>query len=143
MTFLLSLVAGQWAKYFWPALALISLFFYWNHLTSKIDDLQKDNKQLQDNIVVYQQNEVKLKDSIKQQNDSITVMNQQFVSLSKAAVDLVKGTNKNNDEMKNKLSGQINSINSIATPKDCQSAIDLIIDVAKVNKWSTNKGDTK
>jgi hypothetical protein len=143
MTLLLSLVAGQWAKYFWPAIALVTAFLYWNYLTSKIDSLQQHNTQLKSEIVTYVENQTKLKQAISDQNESITKMNDQFIILSKAAAELVKGTNKNNDDLTSKLTNQLSAIRSIKNPKDCQSAIDLVVDIAKENKWPTKSGEIK
>lgn len=143
MNFILSLVIGKYAKFFWPAVALVIVYLYWDGRNDTIADLTKKNNDLQAELVIrkqeYESNLATMQNSLDDQNNKIDVLNQQLVLAEQDAEQKIAVVNTENQALSEKLQDQLELINNIETPKTCQAAIDLAVDVAIQHKWPTER----
>ena len=143
MNLLFSLVAGKYAKIFWPSLVLILAFIYVKGLKSDIKDLRYANQTLNQELIIrkqeYEGNILTLKQSVERQNALIKQLNtQKEVAEREAEVKITEAEVKNK-LLSKKLEDQIKLLDKVKTPQTCQEAIDFMVDVAIEYKWPTKE----
>lgn len=147
MNFLAPFFIGKYAKYVWPAIAVglvvLSIYRYWDGRNDLIRDLKNQKSDLETELVVrkqeYDSNLKTLRDSIADQNAIIVDLNDQLIKAERYAEQQIAIVNTKNQALSDKLQEQLDLINSIDTPKTCQQAIDLLIDVAIQHTWPTER----
>jgi hypothetical protein len=112
---------------------------YWSGRNNELENLKTDVANLTSEIVIkdaqYKSNIGKLKNEIIEQNESIVVLNKQYKTLEDVAKIEITKTNAINDAKVKNLNDKLKLIDGIDTPKTCQSAIDLLVDIGMKNKW--------
>ena len=147
MNFLAPLFIGKYAKYVWPAiivsLIVLKIYSYWDGRNDLIRDLKNEKSALETELVIrkqeYESNLKTLRDSIADQNAMIADLNDQLIKAEQHAEQQIAIVNTKNQALSDKLQEQLDLINSIDTPKTCQQAIDLLIDVAIQHPWPTER----
>ena len=139
MSFIVSLLIGKWAKFFWPAVAIVIVFFYWDGRNKEIAELRTSLAATKAELVIEQTahkaNVAKLKVEIASQNDTIEqwhVHYKEQVYGLKVKIATLEATHASTNTA---LNDALDRLANVPKMETCEAAIGFIVDTAIQNPW--------